>query len=178
MLLETKQNVPDFLQQYIPEGYQEGNDLRFEVDSDAGDDNAAGFGGVKDTGAGAGVGNDGGVGWNASTQPTPNPAASTAAWNAFGDSQPDIKTPALEVKVAPTIVKTVPSVAASATVGGWGEPEPVAPAAAPAPKPAPAVCAPKIAPLTKATPAVTASPSGWGVSNDNGWGTGGGESSW
>jgi ATP-dependent RNA helicase DDX3X len=178
MLLETKQDIPDFLQQYIPEGYQEGNDLRFEVDSDDGDANAAGFGEFGGTGVGAGDGSGGGAGWDAPTQPTPTPAAATAAWNAFGDSQPEIKTPALEVKVVPNTVKAVPFIAGSAKVGGWGEPGPVAPTAAPVLKAVPAASAAKVATVTKAAPVAAASASGWGVSNDNGWGTGGGESSW
>lgn len=174
MLLETKQDIPDFLQQYIPEGYQEGNDLRFEVDSDEGDNNAAAFGRFGDTVAG----DSSGAGWDASAQTKPTPAGATAAWNAFGDSQPESKSPALEVKVTPNIVKAVASAPASATVGGWGKSQPIAPAAAPIPKVAPALSAAKVAPTTKAAPVAAASASGWGVSSDNGWGTGEGESSW
>ena len=174
MLLETKQDIPDFLQQYIPEGYEEGNDLRFEVDSDDGANNDAAFGGLGGTCAG----DSGGAAWDSSAQPNPTPAAATAAWNAFGVSQPESKTPALEAKVAPNIVKAIPSVPASATVGGWGKSEPIAPAAAPIPKIAPAVSVAKATPMTKAAPVAAASASGWGVSADNGWGAGEGESSW
>ena len=174
MLLETKQDVPDFLQQYIPEGYQEGNDLRFEVDSDEGDNNAAASGGF----GGNGGGDSSGAGWDSSAPPKPTPAAATAAWNAFGDSQPESKSPVPEAKVAPNTVKAVPPVAASATVGGWGTSQSVAPAAASVPKAAPAISAAKVTPVTKAAPVAAASASGWGVSDDDGWGTGGGESSW
>jgi len=49
-LLETKQPVPDFLEQYVPEG----GDLRFEDDSDFGDDaGGGGWGAGDDAGVGA-----------------------------------------------------------------------------------------------------------------------------
>ena len=170
-LLETKQDVPDFLQQYIPEGYEEGTDLKFEVDSDAGDGNAEGFGA---TTADAGDTSHGGGEWNASTESVPTSTAAGAAWNAFGGNESEAKASIPEIKVAP-------SAAASASVGGWNQPEPVAYVASrimkPAATPAAAPIA-KVAPVLKATPAPPASASGWDVSSNDGWGAGGGESSW
>ncbi|KAL2020969.1 hypothetical protein VTK56DRAFT_7743 [Thermocarpiscus australiensis] len=52
-LMETKQEIPDFLQQYVPEGATAEN-LKFEADSDF-EDNTAG--------TGAGAGNGGGDAW-------------------------------------------------------------------------------------------------------------------
>jgi ATP-dependent RNA helicase DDX3X len=62
-LLETNQEIPDFLQQYVPEGDARAN-LKFEADSDFDPDDYAGAGGAGDAwggdeGDGAGAGSTG-----------------------------------------------------------------------------------------------------------------------
>ena len=71
-LLETNQVVPDFLSQYIPDGFaslSKGQDrpaLKFEADSDFEDDADSGDNSVSGGGWGADEGgNDGGDGWGA-----------------------------------------------------------------------------------------------------------------
>lgn len=84
-LLETRQAVPDFLIQYIPEGFADGkgdvNLLQFENDDEDGGDataggEAGGWGTTEDAG-------DAG-GWGASTEtPADTPAPAPAAtWGA------------------------------------------------------------------------------------------------
>ena len=72
-LMETNQEVPDFLQSYIPEG-GEAATLKFEADSDFEDD--AGTGG--DAGGGGG-------GWGAGGDDAGNTEAAGDAWGAGGD---------------------------------------------------------------------------------------------
>ncbi|KAI9740077.1 MAG: hypothetical protein M1818_004828 [Claussenomyces sp. TS43310] len=100
-LLETNQDVPDFLQQYIPEGYVPGEgNLKFEADSDFGDEDEvaqatgdAGDGWGADTatpeanndgGWGASVpqtsGDDAGGGWGAPAQSGQSGGGVAAAW--------------------------------------------------------------------------------------------------
>ncbi|RDL31369.1 p-loop containing nucleoside triphosphate hydrolase [Venustampulla echinocandica] len=73
-LLETEQPIPDFLTQYIPEGFVPGqgniNTLQFEADSDDGDAEA-------DAGAGAGWGTD-------DAAPAALPDAAPASADAWG----------------------------------------------------------------------------------------------
>jgi ATP-dependent RNA helicase DDX3X len=82
-LLETKQEIPDFLQPYIPEGGTESK-LKFEADSDWEQEGAEGD---ADGGGGAwGAGDDasgGGGGWGGEDK-----NASNGAWGAgeFGSN--------------------------------------------------------------------------------------------
>lgn len=76
-LMETNQEVPDFLQSYIPEG-GEGATLKFEADSDFEDDTAG-------TGGDAG---GGGGGWGAGGDDTAgddNAEATGGGWGAGAD---------------------------------------------------------------------------------------------
>lgn len=72
-LMETGQEIPDFLQAYVPEG-EAGQKLKFEADSDFDEDDVAGAG---DAGGGA---------WGASA--TGNDAAGADAQGADADASP------------------------------------------------------------------------------------------
>jgi ATP-dependent RNA helicase DDX3X len=78
-LLETRQAIPDFLTQYIPEGFADGkgdiNLLQFEADEEEGGDAAAGG----DGGWGAEGGADAG-GWGAPVETPAAPAATGGGW--------------------------------------------------------------------------------------------------
>ena len=65
-LMETGQEVPDFLTEYKPE---EGVDLKFEADSDFGDEEN-----------GDSVGDAGGGAWGAPAKPAPIPANAGGVW--------------------------------------------------------------------------------------------------
>ncbi|KAK3311350.1 P-loop containing nucleoside triphosphate hydrolase protein [Chaetomium strumarium] len=60
-LIETNQEVPEFLQSYVPEGAAPGN-LKFEADSDFEDETAGADGGDAGGGGGWGAGDDGDAG--------------------------------------------------------------------------------------------------------------------
>lgn len=81
-LLETKQEIPDFLQQYVPEG----DALKFETESDF-DENDLGGGGGDSGGGGWGgdeaatTGDDAGGGWGAGGD-EPAAAAEGGGWGA------------------------------------------------------------------------------------------------
>ncbi|KAK1238363.1 hypothetical protein MKX07_006509 [Trichoderma sp. CBMAI-0711] len=100
-LLETKQEIPAFLQQYIPENYAEGNKVKFETESDfdpndvagAGDAAGGGWGGDDagnagnaESGAGGWGGNDnanadsGGGGWGSGSAANNDAANSGGGW--------------------------------------------------------------------------------------------------
>lgn len=78
--METKQEVPDFLQQYIPEGATADN-LKFEADSDF-EDEAADKGVDASTGGGDawGAGNGGGGGWGAEPSKPAEPEEASSGW--------------------------------------------------------------------------------------------------
>lgn len=108
ILLETKQEVPDFLQQFVPE---EGADLKFEADSDFGDGDEAADGDAEAGDADA----DAGGGWGVAAESEEPAAASDEAWGV----------PEPAAKAAPV-----------AATGGWGVPVPTAKVAPVAPAPA------------------------------------------
>lgn len=54
--METNQDIPEFLQSYVPENWSSGTKVKFETESDFDPNDVAG--------AGEGCGNEGG-GWNA-----------------------------------------------------------------------------------------------------------------
>jgi hypothetical protein len=173
ILLETKQEVPDFLQQYMPE---EGVALRFQADSDEDEENTDG--------------GDTGAAWAAKTEYVSAQVAvvpgGVAGWGR----------PAAESAPAPTVAAVSgwgPAAMAQVTTpmsgGGWGEPAPapkVAPRAAEpvsmaavrgwgasAPAPAPKVAQPAAnsvgggwgAPAAKMVqPVATNAGGGWGAS--------------
>ncbi|KAK6856864.1 ATP-dependent RNA helicase DED1 [Apiospora arundinis] len=87
-LLETKQEVPDFLQQYVPENYEAGagaNDLKFEDDSDEIEDEPAGGSGGGDDGAwGAADDAPGGDSWGGGGDSST--AGGDSAWGGGGDA--------------------------------------------------------------------------------------------
>ena len=102
ILLETKQDIPDFLEQYLPEG---GTDavLKFDADSD---DEEDGDGAGADGAAG---GNGGGSGWAAPTETAPvaEAAGGGGGWGAAASS------------AAATLIGTVTAPIVPAT-SGWG----------------------------------------------------------
>lgn len=100
-LLETKQEVPAFLQPYIPENYAEGIKVKFETESDFDPNDVAGAGdaaggdwggddtgdaGNAESGAGAWEGNDnvntdsGGGGWGGGSAANHDTANSGGGW--------------------------------------------------------------------------------------------------
>jgi ATP-dependent RNA helicase DDX3X len=60
-LIETSQEIPDFLQPYVPDGAAPGN-LKFEADSDFEEETAGADGGDAGGGGGWGAGDDGDAG--------------------------------------------------------------------------------------------------------------------
>ncbi|KAL2128862.1 hypothetical protein VTI74DRAFT_8549 [Chaetomium olivicolor] len=90
-LLETNQEIPDFLQSYVPEGATAGN-LKFEADSDFEEDTAGTGAGTGGDGGGWGAGTDGagygwgggdagaGAGWGAEASPAAAPEAANSGW--------------------------------------------------------------------------------------------------
>lgn len=88
-LLETKQEVPDFLQSYIPEGATADN-LKFEADSDFEEDEPADINGGDDTAGGDaggtenaenGKNGDGGDAWGPETsKPTEPEEEVSSGW--------------------------------------------------------------------------------------------------
>jgi hypothetical protein len=73
ILLETKQQVPDFLESYLPEG---GKDAVLKFDADSEDED-------EETGEAASVGNDGASGWAALTE-APVVAEASAGGGGWG----------------------------------------------------------------------------------------------
>lgn len=72
-LLETNQDIPDFLQAYVPENWSNGSKVKFETESDFDPNDVAGAGGGETDGAEAGGWNgddnghgDSGSGWSGS----------------------------------------------------------------------------------------------------------------
>jgi len=102
ILLETKQEIPDFLEQYLPEGGKDAV-LKFDADSDnEGDVDVA------DSSEAAG-GNGGGSGWAAPTETAPvaEAAGGGGGWGAAASS------------AAATLIGTVTAPIVSAT-SSWG----------------------------------------------------------
>ncbi|PKK43691.1 hypothetical protein CI102_12241 [Trichoderma harzianum] len=71
-LLETNQDIPDFLQSYIPENYANGIKVKFETESDFDPNDVAG------------AGDSQGGGWGGDE--TANPDSGAGGWGASGDS--------------------------------------------------------------------------------------------
>lgn len=87
-LLETDQDIPEFLQSYVPEGEAREN-LKFEADSDFDPDEVAGGGGAPVWGAtddaGADAGGDTGNAWGGDASNTDNNEnAGPSGGNAWG----------------------------------------------------------------------------------------------
>ena len=87
-LLETNQDIPDFLQSYIPENYASGIKVKFETESDFDPNDVAGAG---DAQGGGGWGGDeaanadsGAGGWGASGG-SGDATGSGGGWGAGGD---------------------------------------------------------------------------------------------
>ena len=93
--METRQAIPDFLTQYIPEGFADGkgdiNLLKFEADEEEGGDaaggNAGGWGASTEGGADAG-------GWGAATETpaAPAPAPADGGWGGQAAAPPAAET--------------------------------------------------------------------------------------
>jgi ATP-dependent RNA helicase DDX3X len=125
ILLETKQEVPDFLEQYLPEGGADAV-LKFDADSDSEDgDGAAG----EETATGGAAA--GSTGWAAPTEtaPTPEAAGGGGGWGAAASPAAAtlIGTVATPIVAATSGWGAAPAleVAAPAAGGGWGAPAPV-----------------------------------------------------
>jgi ATP-dependent RNA helicase DDX3X len=118
ILLETKQEVPDFLEQYLPEGGADAV-LKFDADSD------------DERGENA---DDGGVGPPTETARGAEAAGGSCGWGAAASSAAAtlISTVTAPVVVAASGWGAAPAaeVAAPAAGGGWGAPAPAEPAAA------------------------------------------------
>ncbi|KAJ4861555.1 DEAD/DEAH box helicase domain-containing protein [Trichoderma breve] len=71
-LLETNQDIPDFLQSYIPDNYANGIKVKFETESDFDPNDVAGAGDAQ------------GGGWGGDE--TANPGSGAGGWGASGDS--------------------------------------------------------------------------------------------
>jgi ATP-dependent RNA helicase DDX3X len=84
-LLETEQEIPDFLEQYVPDGYAKGQgNLKFETESDF-DPNDLGsneFGGGGESGGGGGWGGDADANAGADAFGAAEPSGDGAAWGA------------------------------------------------------------------------------------------------
>lgn len=72
-LLETNQDIPDFLQSYIPENYANGIKVKFETESDFDPNDVAGAGDAQ------------GGGWGGDETANPDSGAG-GGWGASGDS--------------------------------------------------------------------------------------------
>jgi len=128
ILLETKQEVPDFLEQYLPEG---GADAALKFDADSDDEDGDGAGEETATGGAAA----GGSGWAAPTETAPT-AGGSGRWGAA--ASPAVAT-FIDTVTTPIVAATsgwdaasAAGVAAPAAGDGWGAPAPVSahPAAA------------------------------------------------
>ncbi|KAK7209759.1 hypothetical protein V2G26_016937 [Clonostachys chloroleuca] len=84
-LLETEQEIPDFLEQYVPDGYVKGQaNLKFETESDF-DPNDLGsneFGGGAESGGAGGWGGDADANAGADAFGAAEPSGDGAAWGA------------------------------------------------------------------------------------------------
>jgi ATP-dependent RNA helicase DDX3X len=120
ILLETKQDIPDFLEQYLPEGGKDAI-LKFDADSDDEGDVEA------DSGEAAG-GNSGGYGWAAPTKTAPvtETAVGGGGWGAAASSAAAalIGTVTAPIVSATSDWGAVPAteVSAPAAGGDWGAP--------------------------------------------------------
>jgi ATP-dependent RNA helicase DDX3X len=121
ILLETKQDIPDFLEQYLPEG---GKDAVLKFDADSDDEGDVD---VADSGEATG-GNGGGSGWGAPTETAPV-AEAGGGGGGWGASASSAAATLIGTVTAPIISTTsgwgavpTPEVSAPAAGGDWGAP--------------------------------------------------------
>lgn len=83
-MLETNQEIPEFLQSYVPENYITGIKVKFETESDFDPNDVAGAGDAEGGGAWAGDDNangDSGGGWGGGSGANDEAANSGGGWD-------------------------------------------------------------------------------------------------